>query len=115
MNGWPNRYPLKYLAKHQSSLLQIEALLFGQAGFLTLNHSEDKYFNELKNEYIFLKNKFQLNPLENHLWKFMRLRPPNFPTIRISQFAVLISKSKSLVFKNPKFRKPGGNKTIFRS
>ncbi len=91
--------PLKYLAKHQSSFTQIEALLFGQAGFLVGDDNENPYFKNLKKEFEFLKGKFNLIALEKHLWKFMRLRPPNFPTIRISQFAVLISKSKSLFSK----------------
>jgi len=91
--------PLKYLAKHQSSLVQVEALLFGQAGFLFDDKNKDPYFLTLKKEYEFLKSKFDLIPLEKHLWKFMRLRPPNFPTIRISQFAVLVHKSKSLFSK----------------
>ena len=90
---------LKYLAKHQSSLLQIEALLFGQAGFLNARENDDLYYTNLKKEYEFLRGKFGLIPLEKHLWKFMRLRPPNFPTIRISQFAAIISKSKSLFSK----------------
>jgi len=90
---------LKYLAKHQSSLLQIEALLFGQAGFLKPRESDDLYFNNLNKEYEFLRGKFNLIPIEMHLWKFMRLRPPNFPTIRISQFAAIISKSRSLFSK----------------
>ena len=90
--------PQKILAKHKNNILQIEALLFGQAGFLN-EEIEDKYFNLLKNEYKILKQKYSLIPLETHLWKFLRIRPNNFPTIRISQFANLIYNSVNLFSK----------------
>jgi len=90
--------PSLILAKHKSSLLQIEALLFGQAGFLD-QHFKDKYPEQLQNEYVFLKQKFKLVSLDNHLWKFLRLRPVNFPTIRIAQFAQLIYQSNHLFSK----------------
>ncbi len=91
--------PLKYLAKHKNSLFQLEALLFGQAGFLSEDELGDDYYESLKKEYYFLKIKFELKPIEKHLWKFLRLRPGNFPTIRIAQFAGLIYKSSSLFSK----------------
>ena len=90
--------PLNVFAKHKNSLFQIEALLFGQAGFLNKN-TTDEYHSKLKSEYLFLKNKFNLTPIEKHIWKFLRLRPNNFPTIRISQFAALIYKSTNLFSK----------------
>ncbi|HAN19669.1 MAG: hypothetical protein A2X13_14485 [Bacteroidetes bacterium GWC2_33_15] len=90
--------PLNYLAKHKNNLLQIEALLFGQAGFL-IDTGGDEYYNSLQKEYLFLKAKFNLKPIEKHLWKFLRSRPGNFPTIRIAQFAMLIYKSSSLFSK----------------
>ncbi len=90
--------PLIYLAKHKENLLQIEALLFGQAGFLE-EESGDEYFEMLKKEYEFLKNKFKLKPIQKHLWKFLRSRPGNFPTIRLAQFAKLIYKSSALFSK----------------
>ena len=89
---------ITYLAKHKDNLFQIEALLFGQAGFLNENDGDD-YFVELRNEYNYLKKKFKLKPIEKHLWKFLRSRPGNFPTIRITQFAQLIFKSSSLFSK----------------
>ncbi len=91
--------PLKYLAKHKNNLQQIEAILFGQAGFLYKNVETDNYYNGLLKEYKFLKHKFKLESTDNHLWKFMRSRPANFPTLRISQFAALIHKSSSLFSK----------------
>jgi hypothetical protein len=90
--------PIKYLAKHKDNLFQIEALLFGQAGFLEDNNGDEYYLN-LRKEYQFLKTKFKLKSIEKHLWKFLRTRPGNFPTIRIAQFAQLIYKSKSLFSK----------------
>lgn len=91
--------PVVYLAKHKNNLLQIEALLFGQSGLLNDNFSDDEYFQSLKKEYKFLRHKFNLKPVDKHLWKFLRLRPSNFPTLRISQFATLIYKSTALFSK----------------
>ncbi len=87
--------PLKILAKHKSDKFQIEALLYGQAGLLQASFT-DEYPNKLKKEYEFLSKKYLLKPIESHLWRFMRLRPSNFPTIRISQFADLIFNSSHL-------------------
>jgi len=90
--------PQNILAKHKNNSWQIEALIFGQAGFL---HGEfaDEYPQKLKTEYEFLQKKYKLVPIENHLWKFMRLRPANFPTIRIAQFAALVERSNHLFSK----------------
>ena len=90
--------PLKYLLKHRDNLFQIEALLYGQAGFLEEDFL-DEFPNMLQNEYQFLKHKYSLIGIEKVQWKFMRLRPANFPTIRISQFAHLICKSSNLFSK----------------
>jgi len=91
--------PLRFLAKHQSNLLHIESMLFGQAGFLNENIPDNDYYQAMKNEYEFLKTKYQFKPIEKHMWKFMRIRPSNFPTIRISQFAHLMFRSNSLFSK----------------
>ncbi len=89
--------PVKVLAKVKNSLLSIEALLFGQAGLLnSTNPNVDEYYLQLKKEYLYQQKKFQLNSIPGHLWKFMRLRPVAFPTIRIAQFAQLIHQSTSL-------------------
>ncbi len=88
--------PLNIIYKHKNSLFQLEALLFGQAGFLEQNIKNDKYFNNLKTEYKYLKKKYKLNNLNNYIWKFNKLRPNNFPTIRIAQFAALINNSSKL-------------------
>ena len=90
--------PLKCIAKHKDNLLQIEALLFGQAGFLS-DQCDDEYYSLLAREYRLLQSKFNLKPLEKHLWKFLRLRPCNFPTIRLAQFAKLLYESSFLFTK----------------
>lgn len=84
--------PLSILRKHIKSRIQIEALLFGQAGFLSKNMI-DEYPSKLYREFIFLQNKYSLNPLDKKIWKHARMRPGNFPSIRISQFADIICNS----------------------
>ncbi len=84
--------PYKILLKHTDSLFQLEALLLGQAGLLMHVEVEDDYVKKLNKEYVFLAHKYNLKKLDTHLWRFLRLRPANFPTIRIAQFAMLIHK-----------------------
>ncbi|MCK7535091.1 MAG: DUF2851 family protein [Marinilabiliales bacterium] len=69
--------PLSYLAKHKNSLLQIEALLFGQAGFLN-DADGDEYYKSLQKEYLFLKSKFNLKPIEKHFGNFYDRVPEIF-------------------------------------
>ncbi len=90
--------PLGIIARHKNSLAQIEALVFGQAGMLHKTFNDD-YPRSLKKEYLFLKKKYNLEPLQPHLWKFMRLRPPGFPTIRLAQFSMLLHSSTHLFSK----------------
>ncbi|MCB0653536.1 MAG: DUF2851 family protein [Saprospiraceae bacterium] len=90
--------PLLTLSKHRSQLFQIEALLFGQAGFLGFDFAED-YPNKLKKEYSFLKEKYDLTPMSSASWKFLRMRPANFPSIRIAQLAMLIFQTTHLFSK----------------
>ncbi|MDR1584516.1 MAG: DUF2851 family protein [Prevotellaceae bacterium] len=87
--------PAKLLRKYSYSLLSIESLLFGQAGFLDAD-IEDEYFFNLKSEYQFLKKKHNLVEMDKSLWKYAKLRPVNFPTIRIAQVAAILSKYQSL-------------------
>ncbi|MCI6903350.1 MAG: DUF2851 family protein [Bacteroidales bacterium] len=85
------RTPLRLLGKHSDSVLQIEALLFGQAGMLDAqNPGMDSYYNQLCTEYAFLSNKFQLTPMEKESWKLFRIRPQNFPYRRIAMLAQFI-------------------------
>jgi hypothetical protein len=104
--------PQNILAKHKNNPLQIEALIFGQAGFLQGDFN-DEYPQSLQKEYTFLQKKYNLNPVENHLWKFMRLRPQNFPTIRLAQFAALIVKSNHLFSKVLDIREVKGLRDLF--
>ena len=90
--------PQQYLGKHKDNLLQVEALLFGQAGLLN-EELTDQYAQTLWYEYTFLRKKFGLKPINGYLWRFMRLRPLNFPTVRIAQFAMLIHQSAGLLSK----------------
>ena len=87
--------PYKYLLRHRDNLFQLEALLFGQSGMLD-DDGGDRYFLTLKKEYSFLKIKYGLKPLAKHLWRFLRLRPSNFPTIRLAQFASFVHYKSSL-------------------
>jgi hypothetical protein len=92
--------PMAYLAKQKNSLLQIEAMLFGQANLLPSDEAVDEYTDALRKEYAFLQKKFSLTPIRpSSIWKFAKLYPSGFPTIRIAQFAALIYQSSSLLSK----------------
>lgn len=82
--------PFSVVQKTRHSTLQLEALFFGQAGMLQQD-CEETYFLQLKKEYAFLQKKFNLPPPSNNTVKFFRLRPDNFPTIRLAQLAQLYS------------------------
>lgn len=84
--------PLKILKNEGSNLSAIEALFFGQAGFLN-NQPQDFYTEGLTNNYRFLKSKYKLEPIDEHIWKYSRLRPGNFPTLRIAQLAKLCAEN----------------------
>ncbi len=99
--------PLKILHKHRNSLLQIEALLFGCAGLIPQNthHANktdsdpaDSYIQDLSREYQFLAAKYGLvhQQMKDHEWKFLRLRPAGFPTVRLAQLARLLSQHASV-------------------
>lgn len=88
--------PVQTLGKHKNDLFQLEALLFGTAGLLNEQLLGDDYFLALRKEYGFLYRKYRLKPIEAHLWKFLRLRPVNFPTVRLAQFAALVYHSSAL-------------------
>ncbi|HKK68696.1 MAG TPA: DUF2851 family protein [Bacteroidales bacterium] len=79
----------KVLAKHRHNHMQLEALLFGQAGFLK-GDRRDVHYRTLKKEYDFLSKKFQLTNIDPHMWKFSRMRPGNFPEVRIAQLAAVM-------------------------
>ena len=95
--------PFRIIRKHADNCFQIEALLFGTAGMLEEGLFKealtDDYYRRLIREYKVLSSKYTLKPLHGWIWKFSRLRPVNFPTIRISQFAAMLSVAGGLFSK----------------
>jgi len=89
------RLPLKIIRKHSDNLIQVEALLFGTAGLLDealfREAVRDEYYLLLTREYRMLRVKYSLQPVDGWIWKFHRLRPANFPTVRLSQLAALLA------------------------
>ncbi len=83
--------PYKTLMKHSDKLFQMEAMLFGVAGFLD-DDCEQEYYKVLQREFSLLRRKYRLDHvmMNKSQWKFLRLRPANFPTIRIAQFAAYL-------------------------
>jgi hypothetical protein len=94
--------PVSIVSKHYDHLIQVEALLFGQSGLLEEPYIDD-YQQLLGKEYKILQAKFNLSPIEAHLWKFMRLRPNNFPTLRLSQLSALLNRSPRMLAQILKF------------
>ena len=95
---WALNLHLNNVAHHRDDLFQIEAMFMGQAGLLDINAIppryqqaalSDPYFTKMANEYRYLAHKFSLTPMDYKMWRFLRLRPQNFPFIRISQLANL--------------------------
>lgn len=93
---WAKHIPLRAVDKHRDNLFQIEALFFGQAGILADRNGDD-YYLKLKKEYEYLAHKFGLTPMDVTRWRFLRLRPNNFPHIRIAQLACLYHRSYGLL------------------
>ncbi len=91
-------FDMHLYSRYRDAPLQTEALIFGQAGFLNKPFL-DPYPAQLRREYEFLKQKFNLVPLEPSLWKFLRMRPTGFPTVRLAQFAALMHRSEHLFSK----------------
>ncbi len=89
--------PGHYLLKHQHRPDQIEALVFGMAGFLDTSPIDD-YQRKLAKEFAFLKHKYNLEPrLVRHEWKYARLRPANFPTVRLAQLSAIMTNTGNLM------------------
>lgn len=87
--------PLKYITKQHDNITQIEAMLFGQAGLLN-EVPRDDYEKNLIKEYEFLKNKFGLKGIDKNLWVFAKMRPANFPHVKVAQFAQLLHSRQNL-------------------
>lgn len=92
---WAHRLPFRAVDKHRNDLFQIEAIFFGQAGILE-DSDGNGYYLRLKKEYTYLQHKFGLIPMDASLWRFLRLRPANFPHIRIAQLACLYHRAYGL-------------------
>jgi hypothetical protein len=92
--------PFRVIRKHADNRFQIEAMLFGTAGMLEeglfKEAVSDKYYKDLIKEFKILSAKYSLMPIHGWLWKFCRLRPVNFPTVRISQLSALLSTAGGL-------------------
>lgn len=82
--------PLLLLMEHKDDRTELEAILFGQAGFPGGSAQNGPYIRTLREKYRMIMDGFPCKPVPWHLWKFLRLRPASFPTLRISQFASLI-------------------------
>jgi len=93
-----NSFDFSIWIKNQNKLENLEALLFGQSALL-IDDVEDSYFQNLKKEYDFLQVKYRLKPIHKSEVKFFRLRPNNFPTIRLSQLANLYATHSNLFSK----------------
>ena len=95
--------PFRIIRKHSDNIFQIEALLFGTAGLLETGLFKealsDDYYLDLIKEYTILSAKYSLQPLHGWMWKFSRLRPSNFPTVRLSQLAAMLSVSGGIFSK----------------
>lgn len=101
---WALSIPLHEVDHHRDNIFQIEAIFMGQAGLLDIEAvpkpyrdtaRSEGYFTELQNEYHYLAHKFGLHPIDHKLWRFLRLRPQNFPHIRIAQIANLYYQHKA--------------------
>lgn len=105
LNGTPleilaRNLPLKYIYHHSDNPFQIEALLFGQAGFLDSSvNIFSEYYQQMCREYYFLARKYSLRPMNPTAWKFARTRPYNFPHRRIAFLAKALEGGFSLMRK----------------
>ncbi len=91
------RLPLNTIRKHRGHPLQVEALLFGTSGLLPASH-EHPYVRDLIRESAFLRQKYAIGSMNPAVWQFFRMRPVNFPTIRIAQFASFLDKQEHLLY-----------------
>lgn len=81
--------PYGVIQKHRGNIVQLEALLFGQANLLT--QGNNKYETDLLNEYQYLKKLHSISsPMSSSQWKRLRTHSPNFPHIRIAQLAMIL-------------------------
>lgn len=88
--------PLQFIHKQRSNPLQVEALFFGQAGYLEEEKKENAYYTLLRREYIFLRHKYNLTPMPSFVFKRLRTRPINFPHLKLAQLAAIWTKYDTL-------------------
>lgn len=88
--------PLKIVLKHHDSTPQLEALFLGQAGLLEDENPQNEYYTQIRKEYFFLQKKYGLKPLESYIFKNLRIRPNNFPHIKILQLAGITGRKQGL-------------------
>lgn len=109
--------PFKVLRKHIDDRLRIEALLFGTSGMLDeglfRNAITDDYYKKLIKEFKILSAMYSIQPIHGWLWKFSKLRPVNFPTIRISQLAAMISDTGGLFSRVVEIKDIKGLRKVF--
>lgn len=105
--------PHRLILQHAYHPIQTDALVFGQSGLLVDDTDED-YPQQLINEYAFLREKHSLKPLTAHIWKLMRLRPVNFPHIRLAQWSALLSRKQPLLSEILKCETPADYIAFFR-
>jgi hypothetical protein len=95
-----NNLPFRIIRKHSDNIFQTEALLFGASGMLDeglfREAINDEYYKALIKEYKILSAKYTINSIHGWIWKFSRLRPANFPTLRISQLAHMLTTTGGL-------------------
>ncbi|MEN8137583.1 MAG: DUF2851 family protein [Bacteroidota bacterium] len=96
--NFSSSFDFKLVQNVSKNINSVEALFFGQAGFLD-EEIDGEYFGKLKTEYSFLKRKYSLKSVNNSQFKFFRTRPANFPTIRMSQLAHLYQRHPDLFSK----------------
>ena len=96
--AWASRLSFRAIDKHRDNLFQVEAFFFGQAGLLDEELPDaDGYYLKLQKEFRYLQHKFELSaPMAATQWRFLRLRPGNFPHVRLAQLANLYYKEQSL-------------------
>lgn len=105
--------PFRCIRKQRNSSSQVEALLFGQAGMLE-EELPDHYYHLLQREYKFLRYKFGLQRLDETLFKNLRVRPGNFPHLKLAQLAAIWSMHDTLFSTLLEAHTPGEIKRCFR-
>jgi len=87
------RLPISILRKHIGNVFQLEALLLGTAGLI---ETTDQFGEKLQQEFDFLQHKYTIHPMAQGHFKFARLRPSSFPTVRLAQLAAILNQNEEL-------------------